>query len=193
MSLARHTAAALAVMAFAVQAHAQEQPTAEQAMARLIHAALAPSSYGDWRYRWDAVSIRISSMMHWHIFGPDKPGEEAITRRGWISVPGEQIGVSAHGRGETVASLAFELKSWRKPDGDGAGLLSALAAEGVTATETERRDPPELFHTDTPVIVYRLSAPERDERTLTRTVSCTSPMSAAAPRCSVSYELSLGG
>jgi len=193
MPVARHAAAALAVMTFTVPAHAQEQPTAEQAMARVIHAALAPSSYGDWRYRWDAVSARISSKMHWHIFGPDKSGEEAITRRGWISVPGEQIGVSAHGRGETVASLAFELKGWRRPDGDGADLLAALAAEGVTATEIERRDPPELLHTNTPVIVYRLSAPERDERLLTRTVSCTSPMSAAASRCSVSYELNLGG
>lgn len=183
----------LALALAAGTARAQEQPTAEQAVARVIHAALAPTGYGDWRYRWDAVSIRISSMMHWHLSGPDEPGDETLIRRGWVSAGGRQVGVSAYGEGATVSSLGFEMNGWRFNESDPDALLAALALHGVEAVETARRDAPEVLHTDAPMIVYRLTAPERDTGSLTRTISCTSPLSAAARQCSVSYELALGG
>jgi uncharacterized protein with beta-barrel porin domain len=82
MPAIRNVAAAVLAMAMlSSQASAQDQPTAEQAMARVIHGALAPSSLGDWRYRWDAVSIRISRDMHWHLVSPDDADEEMDNER----------------------------------------------------------------------------------------------------------------
>lgn len=184
-------AGALAAMALPVVA--QEQPTAEDAMANVIHAALAPSSYGDWRYRWDAVSIRISNLMHWHLPGPDKPGEDAITRRGWISANGRQVGVAAHGTGENVTGLAFDHAGWLGLDREPGRLIEALAARGVTTTETGRNEAPDFYHSDEPIIVYRLSAEGRDDGVLTQTHKCTSPRSAAAQRCEITYLLDFGG
>ncbi|MEZ6030437.1 MAG: hypothetical protein R3C46_11875 [Hyphomonadaceae bacterium] len=182
----------------ALPASAQDQPMAEElkperAMAIVIRNALAPESYGDWRYNWDAVSIRISSNLHWHLAGPDDPDADLITRRGWISAAGQQIAVMASGEGETVSALDFEVNSWRRGADEAADVLAALAAEGITATEVERRDAPEFSNTDEPVIVYRLSVPKRDAGNLTRSVSCTPPGSAAARRCGVFYSLALGG
>jgi hypothetical protein len=174
-------------------ARAQEQQSAEAAMAAVIRNALAPASYGDWRYSWSAVSSRISSLMHWHLYGPETGDETSIKRNGWISASGQQIGVSAHGEGDTVLSLTFEIKKWRFVESDHDALAAALAADDVAMVETARRAPPEFYHTDTPVVVYSLTAPERDPGILTRTESCTSPRSAAAQRCEVSYELALGG
>jgi hypothetical protein len=184
---------ASALAAVALPAAAQEQTTAEDAMASVIHAALAPSSYGDWRYRWDAVSIRISSLMHWHLPGPDKPGEEAITRRGWISANGQQVSVTAHGIGETVTGLALGYSGWPGYEVERGTLIEALAARGVTVTETSRNEAPEFFHTDEPVILYRLSAEGRHDAALKQTHTCTSPRSAAAQRCDTTYLLDFGG
>lgn len=172
---------------------AQEEVTPEAAMASVIQAALAPDSYGDWRYNWDAVSIRISSKMHWHLAGPDKPDTGDIIRRGWISAKGIQIGVTAAGQNETVSSLSFEVKSWPRDSDEQTSLLAALADKGVKVVETGRRAPPDLYYTDIPVIAYRLSAPDRDDGVLTRHFYCTPPGSAAARRCTTTYELELGG
>lgn len=193
MPALRSLAAALLAGAITVPASAQQPASTEKSVARVIHGAMAPSSYGDWRYRWDAVSARISSLMHWHIYGRDPADDDTLTRRGWISTPGLQIGVSAYGDGETVSSLAFEVHGRRAVDATEDAVLVALSAEGVAANEIEQREPPEFFHTETPIIIYRLSAPQREEATLTISESCTSPRSAAAQRCSINYELALGG
>ena len=184
-----------AVAALAPPSRAQEPPTASDAIAGVIHAALAPNGLGDWRYGWDAVSIRISSKLHWHLPGPDKPGASAIARRGWISTTRRQIGVEAHGEGETVTSLTFDYDMWPQFDSDSGpeSLEAALATLGVAITEITRKPSPDFFHADEPVIVYRLSASGRDDGTLTRTTQCTSPQSAASQRCSTSYVLELGG
>jgi hypothetical protein len=194
MPVVRNAAAAVFAMAMlASPANAQDQPTAEKAMARVIHGALAPSSLGDWRYRWDAVSIRISSKMHRHLAGPDDADEETISRHGWITGGGEQIGVTAYGAGETVGSLVMDYNRWPQFDGEPGPLIAALADLGVEATEIARNAAPEFYHTDSPIIVYRLTAPGRDSGALTRSEHCTSPQSAAAQRCTMSYTLELGG
>ena len=194
MPVIRNAAAAVfATTMLAFPASAQDQPTAEQAMARVIQGALAPSSLGDWRYRWDAVSIRISRDMHWHLAGPDEADEQTISRNGWISGGGQQIGVTAYGAGETVGGLSIDYDRWPQFDGEPHPLIAALAELGVEATEIARTVAPEFYHTDTPVIVYRLTAPGRDSGTLKRSEQCTSPQSAAAQRCTMSYTLELGG
>ena len=197
MPIARHIAAAIATMlamaAFACPAGAQDEPTAEAAMARVIHGALAPSSLGDWRYRWDAVSIRISRDMHWHLAGPDDADEDTITRNGWISGGGLQIGVSAYGSGDTVTGITMDYNRWPQFDDEPLPVLAALTELGVEATEIERKDAPNFYHADAPIVVYRLSAPGRDSAELTQSVQCTSPQSAASQRCSMSYTLELGG
>lgn len=161
-------------------------------MADVIRAALAPSDHGDWRYNWGAVSARISSKMHWHLPGPDAPDADPVTRRGWIPGAGFQIGVMATGLGETVRTLSFEINTWRETGDVHSDLLAALSEVGIEATETRRSPAPDFQHTDTPIIDYRLSTAGRDEGVLTRVVSCTSPRSAAAQRCSATYVLELG-
>lgn len=187
------TAAVLVVAMLAGPASAQDQPTAEQAMARVIQGALAPSSLGDWRYRWDAVSIRIARDMHWHLAGPDDASEETLSRHGWISGGGEQIGVTAYGAGETVGGLTMDYNRWPQFDGEPLPLIAALAGLGVEAAEIARNVAPEFYHTDAPIIVYRLTAPGRDGGALKLSEQCTSPRSAAAQRCTMSYTLELGG
>ena len=194
MPAIRNVAAAVLAMAMlSSQASAQDQPTAEQAMARVIHGALAPSSLGDWRYRWDAVSIRISRDMHWHLVGPDDADEETVGRNGWITSDGDQISVTAYGAGETVDGLSMSYDRWPQFDGEPLPLIAALAELEVEATEIARTVAPEFYHTDAPVIVYRLTAPGRDSGRLKRSQHCTSPQSAAAQRCTMSYTLELGG
>jgi hypothetical protein len=194
MPVIRNAAAAVFAMAMlSSPASAQDQPTAEQAMARVIHGALAPSSLGDWRYRWDAVSIRISRDMHWHLVGPDDADEETVSRNGWITGGGEQIGVTAYGVGETVGGLGMVYDRWPQFDGVPLPLIAALAELGVEAIEIARTFAPEFNHTDAPVIVYRLTAPGRDSGALKLSEHCTSPRSAAAQRCTMSYTLELGG
>lgn len=193
MPIIRDAAAMLAMAMLASPACAQDEPTAEAAMARVIHGALAPSSLGDWRYRWDAVSIRISRDMHWHLAGPDDADAKTITRNGWISGGGLQIGVSAHGAGDTVASLAMDYNRWPQFDDEPLPVIAALAEFGVKATEIARKDAPDFYHADAPIVVYRLSAPGRDSAALTQSVQCTSPQSAASQRCTMSYTLELGG
>lgn len=194
MPVIRNAAAAVLAMAMlSSPASAQDQPTAEQAMARVINGALAPSSLGDWRYRWDAVSIRISRDMLWHLVGPDDADEETVGRNGWITSDGDQISVTAYGARETVDGLSMSYDRWPQFDGEPLPLITALAELGVEATEIARSVAPEFYHTDAPVIVYRLTAPGRDSGALKLSEHCTSPQSAAAQRCTMSYTLELGG
>jgi hypothetical protein len=79
-----------AVLAFlAAPAHAQSTPAPEAAVARVIIEALAPSSHGDWAYRWGALSTRVSRHMHWHLYGPEpRDAQQEAQRNGWIEVDG---------------------------------------------------------------------------------------------------------
>jgi hypothetical protein len=184
-------AIAIAAAGFA-PASADEPASLQEAMARLIHAAMAPSDHGDWVYTWDGLSTRVSSLMHWHLAGRDDPDEPTITRRGWISTAGKQAGVTAYGEDDTVSSLSFEAEAWYSFNPGPTSLLPALAAQDITVVEMERRKATEFSNTDEPVIVYALSAPDRDTLRLTHSIQCTSPRSAAAQRCESHYTLALG-
>lgn len=176
-----------------VPALAQEPPNPEKAMAGIIRSALAPSNLGDWRCDWTAVSSRVSSLMHWHVYGRDAPEENELVRRGWVSAAGRSIGVEAWGSDTAVTNLSFEYNSWPQFGDEDPHLIAALAAEGVTAAEIERRASPKFFHSEEPVIVYRLTAAGLDPARLTLSTQCTSPQSAASQRCTISYTLELGG
>lgn len=180
-------------LALAGAAQAQEAPTPDQMTARVMVAALAPQDYGDWAYGWDAVSIRISRMMHWHLAEPDernRPADATIRRNGWFSTSGRQVGVSAYGKDDAVTSLSFELDRviGRSPPTD--GVLDALRAEGVTVTPVREREA--ISERFGPSATYRLTHPKLDGAELIRSTGCTSSKSAAAQQCWVSYELVLG-
>jgi hypothetical protein len=162
---------------FASPANAHEEREVPAAIAGIMVEALAPTSYGEWAYDWGAVSARISSRMHWHLFEPDpreRPHDYVAQRNGWIDAMGDSIGVSAFGDDDNVRELSFEI------DRFGVDVLGALVADGVTVetlSESERQSR------------YRIIAPERQPGWLTRTRHCTSPRSRAAQRCWQTYVL----
>ena len=190
----RRLPVAIILAAFAAApAFAQDaEPTIEQAMAGIIHDALGPTAYGKPDYGWDAVSIRISSGMHWHLAPPDKAGAAETKRNGWIAADGTQVGVTAYGDADAVTSLSFDYKTGLGGDADDAPLLASLAAQGVMATEAGSR--PNVFYPDAAASrIYTLTAPGRDTGQFTRSTFCTPPGSRAARRCWNSYELAFGG
>ncbi len=165
---------ALALLAFTGCAHAQvsdRETRAAEATARVIIQALAPETYGDWAYRWDALSARLSRHMHWHLYGPDieQPPDAVVRRNGWIDGEGSQIGVSANGVAERVSHLTFEVHALNTLT-----LLEALRAQGAQvsfqADWEESSD-------------YVVSAPGRDSAMLTSTRICRPPESRAGPSC----------
>lgn len=163
----------------ATPAQAEELPS-DQAMARVMASALAPTSYGDWAYRWDAVSSRVSSLMHWHLPDPDdrdRPTGAEVRRNGWINSVGRQIGVSAFGGDDGVRALTFRSND----DVDVETLLGALHAQGV---EVEIRS-------EATRLVYVLTPAGRRSGVLTAVTECTSPHSRAAQRCWTDYTLEL--
>lgn len=171
--------AALALLV--TPARAQDEPTAVTAVAQLMVKALAPSSYGDWAYRWGAVSIRISRDMHWHLFEPDardRPADAVARRNGWINVRGQNVGISAFGGDEVVTHLTFDL-----PAASTLALVEALRAEGAEVA----------FQADYEAYLeYVVTPAGRDTGLLTSTRICTSPFSAAAQRCHDEMTLTFG-
>lgn len=163
--------AALAVLVTPARAH-DTTPTAEQGLIRVMIEALAPSTQGDWAYRWDAVSIRVSRFMHWHLYGPEPTDRapDGITRRnGWIDGAGWDVGVSAFGVDDRVTELSFEVH-----DAFALTLIEALRAEGVEVSFSSE---------DESTSQYVITPPGRDSGLLTTQRVCTSPHSAAAQRC----------
>jgi hypothetical protein len=143
-----------------------------RATAQVMIAALAPSDYGAWAYQWDAVSIRVSRLMHWHLFAPDdrdRPPDAISRRNGWISEEGRTIGVSAFGLDDRVIKLTFEVNAFHT-----LYLLEALRAEGVEVS---------FQGEDESSSEYVITPPGREEGMLTSTRICTSPQSRAAQRC----------
>lgn len=189
--------AAIAFLAALVctPAHAQEQPTTTQALAELIHEALPRTSSGEADNSWDAVSIRISSLMHWHLASPDAADAVEIRRRGWLAADGDQIGITAYGDRERVTALAFEgaFSAYSfQPPLDDRELFAALAERGVTASEIERRTIAEELSLPLGHIAYALSAEGRHAARFTSSTHCTPSGSRAARRCWISHELDLG-
>lgn len=179
----------------AMPAQAQEQPTISEALAELIHDAMPPTAWSGPHDTWDAVSIRISSLMHWHLAPPDTGGEEGIERRGWLAAGGLQIGVTAYGVGEKITSLGFErgdASYGSEPAPDDRALLAALSARGITIEVLERRDHSGEYPFPLASTAYALAAEGRERVRFTSSTHCTPPGSRAARRCWVTHELMFG-
>lgn len=162
-------------LVFAPLAAAQEAAP-DLAAARLIVEALPQTGDADWVYRWDAVSIRVSRHMHWHLPDPDpreRPADAVLRRNGWIDALGAHVGVTAYGDDAGVRELVFELRR----AGD---VMARLAEEGV-AVETLREGETESE--------FRITPPGRRAGHLTRERRCTHPGSRAARRCWMIYTL----
>lgn len=176
----RFAFAALTIVMLPACTHAQGEAArpAEQAVAQVMIEALAPSSYGDWAYRWDAVSVRVSRHMHWHISKPDardRPPDAAARRNGWIEAPGKQIGVSAFGGDEAVTSLNFETDAFHTLE-----LVDALRQAGVEVR---------FQGDDESSSEYVITPQGRDYGVMRSARVCTSPESGAAERCHHEIEL----
>jgi hypothetical protein len=188
----------------------ESETTARQVMAQVIADAMVPVSQASYGRDWDAVSIRISRLMHWHLAPPDTAPASArgIRRNGWIAASGEQIGVSAYGTG-TVESLTFGLSptfSAQRPEADESdaddsdsgesgtdgpdkreNLFAALTAIGVTVTPAEARP----SFADKGSAAWNLAAEGREDAMLIRSTLCTPEGSAQARMCGATYELVL--
>jgi hypothetical protein len=146
--------------------------SAERAVANILISSLAPSSHGDWAYNWGAVSARVSMHMHWHLFEPDprdRPEDYEARRNGWVSVNGDNVGISAIGGERDVTRI--EVTSHRF---NGREMVAALQAEGADVR---------FQGDDESGMEYWVQAPDRRPGVLRTTRVCTSPQSAAAQRC----------
>jgi hypothetical protein len=191
----------LCLIALAPLAAAQEaareaeqtaEPTARQAMARVIAEAMVPTSRYNYGRDWDALSVRISRHLHWHLAPPDQAADitsaTGIRRNGWIEDGKEQIGVSAYGF-QSVESLTFALSpkfASTEPEEDDT-IIAALTAIGVTPSPAP--SPPSFSGISE--TVWNLDAEGRDRAHLTRSILCTPEGSAAARMCGATYELVL--
>ncbi len=172
----RAAAAAIALLMLPSCAHAQSEAEPDapivQATARVIAEALAPNDAGAWAYTWDAVSIRISRHMHWHVPRPDpidRPPDALTQRNGWIGAGGGNVGVSAIGLDDRVIKLTFDVDDFHTLH-----LVQALQAQGVEVSfQSEDESSSE----------YLVTPPGREGGMLTSTRICTSSESRAAQRC----------
>lgn len=150
--------------------------TEESAIGHLVVATLAPVSYGARAYDWDAVSIRISSHMHWHLAPPDRRDRSLkalVSRNGWIG-DGLDVAVTAHGDDEGVRTLWFRYGARTGGPGGADKLGEALRAQGAAV---EVRQSPSML------AAYTITPPGRHAALLAVRQHCTSPQSAAAQRC----------
>ncbi|HEV7694319.1 MAG TPA: hypothetical protein VGO52_26020 [Hyphomonadaceae bacterium] len=183
---------ALAPIAAAQEAPHDAEPTARQQMARVIAEAMVPTSRYNYGRDWDALSVRISRHLHWHLAPPDQAADitsaTGIRRNGWIEDGKEQIGVSAYGF-QTVDSLTFALSpkfASSQPEEDDT-IIAALTAVGVASSPAP--SPPSF--SGIAETVWDLDAEGRDRAHLTRSILCTPEGSAAARMCGATYELVL--
>lgn len=126
---------ALALLLLPACAHAQGDPVGRgdlpdvRAPANIILLALPETEQREHGYRWDAVSIRISRFLHWHIYAPDRrdrPADAIVERHGWIECESEDIGVSIQGTNDRVTALSVDYDRFRALD-----LLEGLRREGA--------------------------------------------------------------
>jgi len=174
------------------EAERAAEPTARQDMARVIAEAMVPTSRYNYGRDWDALSVRISRHLHWHLAAPDQAADitsaTGIRRNGWIEDGKEQIGVSAYGF-QTVESLTFALSpkfAAPEPEEDDT-IIAALKAIGVAASPT----PSQPTFSGIVTATWNLDAEGRDRAHLIRSILCTPEGSAAARMCGATYELVL--
>jgi hypothetical protein len=173
--------AALAAVAIAMTpacAHAQDgrldrsETPIVIATATVIIQASPESRYREWGHRWDAVTARISRLVHWHIYAPDprdRPADAIVRRNGWLEAPGVLIGVSVFGGDEEVTAVSFDYDEFTNLD-----LLDALRDAGAEVS----------FQSDyESYSEYIVTPPGREPGLLTLSRTCTSPHAASAQRC----------
>ena len=148
-----------------------------RATANVVVQALAPNDLGDWRYRWDAVSIRVSRFVHWHIYAPDQRNRasDAIARRnGWLDLENANVDVSVFGTDDAVTVLSFEYPFTNLD------LLDALRDAGAEVS----------FQADYETYSqYVVTPPGRATGLLTTTRTCTPDGMRPAQRCQNGAEL----
>jgi len=175
---------ALAMTLLPAFAHAQEgrvdrsETPIVRAVADAIIQTLPESRYREWGYSWGAVSVRVSRIIHWHIFEPDprdRPADAIVRRNGWVEAPGAQVGASVFGNDEKVTALSFEYSTFTNLD-----VLDALRDAGADVS----------FQADYETYSeYVIRPPDREPGLLTLSRTCTSPRSAAAQRCTNGAEI----
>lgn len=179
-------AAALALLPAC--AHAQDgridqsETPIVRATANAIIQSLSESQYRDYGYRWDATSIRISRLIHWHIYQPDPRERESdaiVRRNGWLDEIGAQVSVSVFGNDEKVTTLSFSYSAFANLD-----VLDALRDAGVDVN----------FQADYETYSeYIVAAPGREPALLTMRRTCTPDSMASMRRCEngaeVTFEL----
>ncbi|MDZ4691208.1 hypothetical protein [Terricaulis sp.] len=179
----RSLALAFAIM-LAPAAYAQDERRAEadlpevRATAEVIFEALPPDVAGS--AGWDAISIRISRLVHWHVYGPDprdRPLSALVRRHGWIEGVEQDVDLTVEGDDAGVRSLAFGYLFL------GLDLLTAVRERGAAVS----------FQADYETYSeYIVSAPGREPALLTLTRRCTPPGSRARYRCENGATLTFG-
>lgn len=149
------------------------------AIAQTLIDAMRPADHGDWAEHWSSVGSRMRHA-RWHLAPLERPHESGSLRRtGWLSEAGTQAGILACGGAEDVYVIAFNMPDSMTSD-TGLGVLDALRERGaIVEPLSATRDSGE----------YTLTVPGRISARLTRELSCTSPMSAAAQRCETDFRL----
>lgn len=169
-------------------AHAQEgrvdrsETPIVRATANAIIQSLPESQYRDYGYRWDATSIRISRLIHWHIFEPDardRAPDAIVRRNGWLDETGAQVSVSVFGNDAKVTTLSFSYSAFTNLD-----VLDALRDAGVDVS----------FQADYETYSeYIITAPRREPALLAMRRTCTPDNMASMRRCEngadVTFEL----
>ncbi|MEQ1820221.1 MAG: hypothetical protein ABL871_16585 [Terricaulis sp.] len=153
-----------------------------RATANAIIQSLSESQYRDYGYRWDATSIRISRLIHWHIFEPDprdRATDAIVRRNGWLDEAGGQVSASVFGDDEKVTSLSFEYSTFTNLD-----VLDALRDAGADVN----------FQADYETYSeYIIAAPGREPALLTTRRTCAPDNMASMQRCEngaeVTFEL----
>lgn len=149
-----------------------------RATANVIIQALPETQYRDWGLRWDAMSIRVSRFVHWHVYEPDRrdrPTDATVRRNGWIDGERWDVGLSIYGGDESVTMLVFEYDDFFALD-----LIEALRREGAIVS----------FQSDyESYSEYIVTPPGREAGLLTTRRNCSPEGARSAPRCQDSAEL----
>lgn len=166
---------ALALVLAANCAHAQDRPedaVAARAVAGVILAAMPEERYASWGYGWGPMSSRVSPLVHWHIYGPDRPApasSDIVERNGWIAGEGYSLQVTVRGVEAQVIEISIDANRFSSET-----LLDVLRVQGATIS-FEGDDESSMY--------YWVVTPGRTGARLALTRTCTSPNSAAMQRC----------
>jgi hypothetical protein len=150
-----------------------------QATARVMIASLAEQQSGQHGYHWDALSARISRLVHWHVTGLDarnRPFDSITRRNGWLEGQGHQVSISALGSNERVTSLEFE-------HNDAFAVLSLLNELREQGAEVSFQADYETYSE------YLVTAPSRQTASLTARTSCSPFQARPAQGCEQTLSL----